>query len=80
MQKMFNETCRFILNKYPTESEEQLKHVIYQVAYKFLNDPQLPKYLKQKPKKKTSSRKNNEQTGPLVIALVKLERWYRTQK
>ena len=52
MQKMFNEASRFNLNKYSTESEEQLKYVIYQVAYKFLNDPQFPKYLKQKPKKK----------------------------
>ena len=47
--------------------EERLKYAIYLVAYKSLDDPQFPKYMKLKTKKdKRVLRNNNEQTGPLI--------------
>ena len=51
--------------------EERPKYAIYLVAYKSLDNPQFPKYMKLKTKKdKRVLRNNNEQTGPLIDHIV----------
>ena len=74
---MLNAIGDFVLSKYSNESdavytkwmpiEEKLKYTNCQVAHKFSNDPQFPKYLKLKPKKDRRVLPNKNEQMELLI-------------